>query len=81
MMRKKYYFHYNIALTNYLLGNETKTWEYGTKADNLNLAINSKSKIKGILNHDIKNFQKAFPQNITLIDKTNEFINEFVAKM
>jgi tetratricopeptide (TPR) repeat protein len=71
---QKYYFYYNIALTYYLLGNETKTLEYLKKANDLHIDKDSKSNVKEIVKYDITNLQKAQPK---LINKTNEFINKF----
>jgi hypothetical protein len=78
---KKYYFYYNIALTNYLFEKEPKAREYVKKANNLNLTIESKSKVKEILDYDILALQKTQSNNTKLINKANEFRNEFVTKM
>ncbi len=77
MMRKKYYFYYNIALTYYILENENKTQEYLKKANDLHLNINSELKVKKIVNHDIEVLQNSQSQKITLIDKTKKFKNRF----
>jgi tetratricopeptide (TPR) repeat protein len=74
----QYYCYYSTALTYYLLGNGNKTLEYLQKADDLHLNIKLKSKVKEILNYDIENLQKAQSQNITLVDKTNEFRNNYL---
>lgn len=71
---KKYYFYYNIALTYYLLGNETKTLEYLKKADDLHIDKDSESNVKEILNSDIENLQKSQPK---FMNKTIEFKNKF----
>lgn len=71
---KKYYSYYNIALTCYLLGNETKTLEYVKKANDLHIDEDSKSNIKMILNFDIENLQEAQPK---FRNKTLEFKNKF----
>jgi hypothetical protein len=73
----QYYFYYNIALTYYLLRNETKTQEYLQQAADLHLHIDSESNAKNLLNYDIENLQKARPE---YEDKTTEFTNNYGIK-
>lgn len=72
---KKLYAYYNIALTYYLLGNETKTLEYLEKTSDLDIDTDDTKNIKDILISDIENLQKAQPK---LVNKTIEFRNKFL---
>lgn len=72
---KRYYIYYNAALTNYLIGDNTKTLEYLNKANNLDLDEDSEFAIKEILIYDIEKLQKAQPK---FTNKTAEFRKKFI---
>jgi tetratricopeptide (TPR) repeat protein len=70
---KKLLAYYDIALTYYLLGDETKTLEYLKKANDLNIDEKSKTSIKSIFDLDIENLER----QPNFINKTTDFTNRF----
>ena len=70
---KKHYIYYNTALTYYLLNMDDKTQRYMNKAKDLHLDPDSKSKVKEMLDCDIKNLQENQPN---FMDQTKNFMNK-----
>lgn len=71
---RKYYAYYDIALTYYLLKNETQALEYVNKAKNLHIDENSESDVSKILYWDILKLKKEQP-NFT--NRTANFRTKF----
>jgi tetratricopeptide (TPR) repeat protein len=70
---KKLYAYYNMALTYYLLGNETGTLEFLKKANTVDINTDNKKDVKSLLIFDIENLQNTQPN---FMNKTIEFRNK-----
>lgn len=74
---KKIYAYYNLALTYYLLGNENKTVEFLTKANELHIDEDLELNIKKLVIFDIDNLQKEQP---IFLNRTEEFRKKFLSR-
>ena len=72
---KKYYAYYNLALTYYLLGNETEAIQYVKKANDLQIDKNLELDVKKLINYDIDNLQE---EESSFLNRTEEFRRKFL---
>jgi len=73
--KKKSYAYYNIALTYYLLGNESEAKGYLKKAKDLHLDKESELDVKRLIYFDIGMLGAKQP---ALLNRTEEFMREFM---
>jgi tetratricopeptide (TPR) repeat protein len=72
---KKYYAYYNLALTCYLLGNETEAIQYVKKAKDLQIDKDLEFNVKKLINYDIDNLQE---EESYFLNRTDEFRRKFL---
>lgn len=72
---KKYYAYYNLAITYYLLGNETEALIYVKKAEDLNLDRDLEKQVKKLIHFDIDTLQE---EQKSYRNRTEEFRSKFL---
>lgn len=72
---KKYYAYYNLAITYYLLGNETEARICVNEAEDLNLDKDLEKRVQKLIHFDIDTLQK---EQKDYRNKTEEFKNKFL---
>lgn len=72
---KKFYAYYNLALTYYLLGNETEAIQYVKKANDLQIDKDLELDVKKLISYDIDNLQE---EESSFLNRTEEFRRKFL---
>ena len=72
---KKYYAYYNLAITYYLMGNETEALIYVKKAEDLNLDKDLEKQVKKLIHFDIDTLQE---EQKAYRNRTEEFRSKFL---
>lgn len=72
---KKFYAYYNLALTYYLLGNETEAIQYVTKAKDLQIDNDLELNVKKLISYDIDNLQE---EESSFFNRSDEFRRKFL---
>ena len=72
---KKYYAYYNLAITYYLMGNETEALIYVKKAEDLNLDRDLEKQVKKLIHFDIDTLQE---EQKDYRNRTEEFRSKFL---
>ncbi len=73
--KKKFYAYYNMALTYYLLGNETEAMQYIKKAKDLHIDRESELDVKKLVDFDIGMLEE---EQRSFLNRTKEFRRKFL---